>query len=145
MTTNRTTLLVLLLSCGTACGSRDEVTRIASPTGRLDAVLVETNGGATTSFGYLVYVVPHGQRPARRDEVASLYGAYRNRHAYGANLKWAAPTTLTIEYLRTQDLELRKPTLVVDGHTIEITLHSGVTDSSAPSGGMLYNLQKVHP
>jgi hypothetical protein len=32
--------------------SKDEVARNTSPTGKVDAVLLETNGGATTSFGY---------------------------------------------------------------------------------------------
>jgi hypothetical protein len=30
--------------------SKDEVARVSSPNGQIDAVLVETNGGATTSF-----------------------------------------------------------------------------------------------
>ncbi|MBL8397465.1 MAG: hypothetical protein JNL84_04855 [Candidatus Accumulibacter sp.] len=34
--------------------SKDEVARVVSPSGNIDAVLFETNGGATTSFGYEV-------------------------------------------------------------------------------------------
>jgi hypothetical protein len=53
--------------------------RVASPDGRVEAVLVETSGGATTSFGYEVHVVEKG-RPAG-DRVAWVYGAGRNAQA----------------------------------------------------------------
>lgn len=65
--------------------SKDEVARVVSPSGKVDAVLVEINGGATTSFGYEVYVVERGAQPSGSPTV-SLYGAVRNQHAYGANL-----------------------------------------------------------
>src|SRR6267142_6719220 len=64
--------------------SFDEVARVPHPNANVDAVLVETNGGATTSFGYEVFIFPRGQKPKRSDHaVASLYGAGRNDHAYG--------------------------------------------------------------
>ena len=110
--------LTLLAGCGLV--SRDEVVRVASPDGRVEAVLVETNGGATTSFGYEVHVVEKG-RPAG-DRVAWLYGAGRNAQAYGANLKWTGENELVIEY-------------------IKVSLRSGVNDPTAPAGGMLYNLE----
>ena len=47
-------LSLLLSACGIA--SEDEVARVTSPDGRVEAVLIETNGGATTSFGYKVLV-----------------------------------------------------------------------------------------
>jgi len=69
--------------------SFDEVARVSNSNATVDAVLVETNGGATTSFGYEVLILPHGQQPKRSDHaVVSLYGAGRNDHAYGANLRW---------------------------------------------------------
>ena len=67
--------------------SKDEVARVVSPSGNIDAVLFETNGGATISFGYEVYVVEHGTQPSG-SPVVLLYGAARNQHAYGANLSW---------------------------------------------------------
>ena len=70
-------VLALLAGCGLA--SRDEVARVGSPDGRVEAVLIETNGGATTSFVYEVHVVPKGW-PAS-NEVAWLYGAGRSEHA----------------------------------------------------------------
>src|SRR5215475_9506392 len=55
--------------------SFDEVSRITSPSGKVDAVLVERNGGATTSFSYDVFVVPKGKSVARGSEIAYLYGS----------------------------------------------------------------------
>jgi hypothetical protein len=49
--------IALALLAGCSLVSRDEVARVASPDGRVEAVLIETNGGATTSFGYEVHVV----------------------------------------------------------------------------------------
>jgi hypothetical protein len=136
------TLVVLLTACLVFPISRDEVARVVSSSGRLDAVLVETNGGATTSFGYLVYVVPHGAKPSKGREVAWLYGAGRNEHAYGANLKWEGVSALVVEYREAREVEVRRKTSVLGADTIAVVLRSGVTDSAAPAGGMLYNLQK---
>jgi len=121
--------------------SHDEVSRAPSGAGDLDAVLVETNGGATTSFGYLLYVVPHGRKPSVHTEVGMLYGAVRNDQAYGANLKWEG-SQLTVEYRDARHVELRTPTVTIDSRTVTIVFRSGVTDSSAPAGGMLYNLER---
>ncbi len=39
-----------------------QVAHVSSPNGSLEAVLTETNGGATTSFGYEVSVGPKGSK-----------------------------------------------------------------------------------
>lgn len=77
--------------------SRDEVARVLSPSGRVEAVLFETNGGATTSFGYEVFVVKRGAKPSGSPAVF-LNGAVRNPSAYGVNLKWSSPDSITVEY-----------------------------------------------
>jgi hypothetical protein len=120
--------------------SFDEVARV--PHDSIDAVLVETNGGATTSFGYEVFVLPHGTKPKRGGApAASLYGAVRSDRAYGVNLRWQPNDTLTIEYLDAQNASVLKNPVTVDARTITLVLKSGVNDPSAPGGGMLYNLQ----
>jgi hypothetical protein len=129
--------LALLAGCGLV--SRDEVARVASPDGRVEGVLVETNGGATTPFGYEVHVVEKG-RPAG-DRVAWLSGAGRNAQAYGANLKWTGENELVIEYLEARDQTLERKTVSVAGRAIKVSLRSGVNDPTAPAGGMLYNLE----
>ena len=128
---------VLLVGCGLV--SRNEVARVASPDGHVEAVLIETNGGTTTSFGYEIYVVENGRPP--RDRVAWLYGAARNPQAYGANLKWTSENDLVIEYREAREEILKRTTVSLAGRTIKVALRSGVNDSTAPAGGMLYNLE----
>jgi hypothetical protein len=132
--------------CVVACGSgsavgRDEVARVTSPDGALDAVLIETNGGATTSFGYDVEVVPHAGK-ADAAAVATLYGATRNGQAYGANLRWVGARELSVEYLQARWTRQKESTATVGNEKITVALHSGVTDNSAPPGGMAYNLKR---
>jgi hypothetical protein len=111
-----------------------------SPSGNVEAVLFETNGGATTSFGYEVFVVERGAKPSGSPAV-SLYGAVRNQHAYGANLKWLSPGSLAVEYLRARLVKVNMQAQSVGTQTIQFTLRDGVTDNAAPSGSMLYNLR----
>jgi len=138
-------LSMVLIALSGACflTSEDEVAPLTSPSGRLDAVLVETNGGATTAFGYYVYLVPHGHTYRRVQRVADLYDAGRNRQASGANLRWEGPRQLVIEYLTARQEHLDRPLAVVGPDSIAVSLRSGVLDSTAPGGGMLYNLQKA--
>lgn len=123
--------------------SWDEVARAPAPSTAVDAVLIETNGGATTSFGYIVYVVPRGQPAERTDtqSVARLYGAWRSDSAYGVSLTWQDSTHLSLDYLRARNAELQDSLLTVAGHVIRVSLRAGTTDSAAPSGGMLWNKQ----
>lgn len=103
--------------------SFDEVARVSSPDRRADAVLVETNGGATTSFGYYVFVVPSGVKLSERDDkylVAKLYGAVRNKSAYGANLNWSEKERLKIEFLNARSAELIETTINYGGFDVAI-------------------------
>jgi len=120
--------------------SKDEVARVVSPSGNIDAVLFETNGGATTSFGYEVYVVEHGAQPSGSPAV-SLYGAVRNQHAYGANLTWPSSDSLAVEYLSAKAAKVNAQTQSIGTQAIHIALRDGATDNAAPPGGMLYNLR----
>ena len=120
--------------------SKDEVARVVSPSGEFDAVLFETNGGATTSFGYDVYVVAHGVKLSGSPAV-SLYGALRNQQAYGANLVWPSADSLVVEYLSAEDAKLNTHTQSVGAQAIHIALREGIADMDAPPGGMLYNLR----
>jgi hypothetical protein len=122
--------------------SFDEVARAPHPNANVDAVLVETNGGATTSFGYEVFILPRGAKPNRgAPPDASLYGAVRSERAYGVNLRWQADDTLAIEYLEARHASISNNTVTVNGRSIQLALKSGVDDPTAPGGGMLYNLR----
>jgi hypothetical protein len=129
----------VLSGCTLGEWSFDEVARV--PHESVDAVLVETNGGATTSFGYEVFVLRHGAKPKRGDAAASFYAAVRNDNAYGVNLRWQPNDTLAIEYLEARNAKILANPVQVDGRPITLVLKSGVNDPSAPAGGMLYNLQ----
>jgi hypothetical protein len=76
--------LVFATACVLTGGvGRDEVARATSPDGVIDAVLVETNGGATTAFGYEVHIVPRGADPSETSQAAFLYAATRGEGAVG--------------------------------------------------------------
>lgn len=120
--------------------SKDEVASVKSPDGRLVAKLFEINGGATTSFRYLV-TVSDAAAPSREHEAASLQGAVRGPSAWGANLRWNSPRELTVEYLDAKSTDLLNPKISLLGSEITVLLRPNITDSSAPPGGMLYNLR----
>lgn len=138
------TIFFLVVSCGD--WSFDEVARASSPNEKVDAVLVEKNGGATTSFSYLVFIVPKNEKieeDLERFKVATLYGAVRNESAYGVNLKWYSENELVIEYLSAKDEQTLKPKIIIGNVDISVKLKNGIKDSEAPAGGMLYNLEKL--
>jgi hypothetical protein len=121
------------------CSSRDEVVRVTSPGGSVDALVFETDCGTLCSFGYEIRLAPKGGRNG--EEVAYLDGAIRNEDAWGVNLKWLDANKLSIEYLRADYSVLQKQAVNVGGHTVIVSLHVGVNDPRAPGGGMRYNLR----
>jgi hypothetical protein len=134
---------LILSGCGRAGTPGDEVARVRSPTGRVDAVLLEHNGGAGTDFSYTVYVVRSGGRAAGAAEVAWLGVPVRNHRAYGANLRWDRPASLHIEYWDAHHAKPRRTQAVIGQDTVTIVLAAGVFDSLAPAGGMRYNLGRA--
>ncbi len=60
----------------------------------------------------------------------------------GANLRWEGSRQLVIEYLTAEQEHLNRPLAVLGADTITVVLRSGVLDTTAPAGGMLYNLEK---
>jgi hypothetical protein len=135
-------LLPLLSNCMVAdAPSHDEVARYASPDGGTDAIVIESNGGATTSFWYDVCLSPHTGTCTARDSIASLYGAARSEQAYGVNVRWIDSTNLAIDFLSAERSSIRRPISHLNGRSIKVVLHPGITDPAAPPGGMLYNKQ----
>lgn len=130
--------IVLIIA---ACSSYDEVSRVSAPSGLVDAVLIESNGGATTSFNYHIFLEEKSLFGVNQTKVGNLYGAVRSKSAYGINLKWLDDKTLQLEYLRAQDTRLKINAVEIDNVIYSIKFKSGVTDHKAPPGGMLYNLQ----
>jgi hypothetical protein len=132
---------IVLLSALTlsACAGHDEVARVVSPDGAIDAVLVESNGGAITAFWYDIYLVRHGEPWRRAHSAAWLYDAMRSEQAYGVNIVWAAADSLEAQFSQATQTRLYRPEATVAGLPIKIVLRPGIVDASAPPGGMLYN------
>jgi hypothetical protein len=140
-----TLLPALLAMIGTGCGdlaSHDEVARVISPDGKVDAVLVESNGGATTSFGYDIHLVETGEEYRSESSAAHLYGAVRNESAYGANLVWVNSGQLEVQFLSAQKSSSSTTPVRVAGEEVLVSLRPGIVDAKAHRGGMLYNLER---
>jgi hypothetical protein len=118
------------------CISRNEVSRVSSPDGAFDAVLLESSE-PTSSFDYNIYVVKRGATLGRSPAAAYLHEALRSSDAYGVTLKWADANNLAVEYLTAKKVTLALRDLHVEGRDIRITLRADVSDPSAPAGGML--------
>jgi hypothetical protein len=87
--------IFLLAAALSACSvERKEVRRIRSPDGRVDAVLVRTNAGATTPFGWDVYVVPAGEHPSKKDENFAADELTPD----SLSIRWLRPKVLEIAY-----------------------------------------------
>ena len=119
--------------------SSDTVACAKSPSGAVEALLDENNGGATTSFGYVVSLRAVSSSATTGVRVASAYGAVRNDHAYGMTLVWVDANTLEIQYWQARWATVERPSVSIDGMTVTTRVKAGVRDESAPAGGMLYN------
>lgn len=114
--------------------SRHDVARVPSPSGGLEAILTETNGGATTSFGYEVSLMVTGS--SRATPVASLYGATRSRTAYGVDIRWLNEHALKIVYLNAKSVRNVVTRANVEGRVVDVELQSGIDNPAAPPGPM---------
>ena len=118
---------------------RDEVARTVSPDGKVAAVVYELPGNAETSFDYQVAVIGDG----KTQEVAKFSGAMRNDRAYGVNLHWLSDDKLSIDYFTTQSVRVMMGEVPTGGRVVSIYLRSGIRDSNALPGGMLFHLQQA--
>lgn len=129
--------LVIVVS---GCAARgDEVVRATSPDRGVDAVVLESSGGATTSFGYDVCLAPHGEKCCATDVAVSVYGAIRNDQAYGVNVQWADSQRLIVAYMRAERVAMKRSSAVFGNMAVAVDLKPGVVDSTAPAGAMQYN------
>ena len=133
------TFPVFLTGCP-EISSHDKVKEMWSPDGQTVATLYEENGGATTSFGYEVTLA--SKNSPEQKFAASLYGAARNREAYGVDLKWSDNSALVLECFSLKGAPKLSTPVHLEGRDVEIKLKTGVENASAPSGGMAYNLKR---
>lgn len=136
-----TSVLILALGCNVPLRV-GEVARVGSPSGRIEAIVIEANTGPKASSSYDVYLVPSGKDHNQGIHVASFYAASRSRTAFGINLKWNGPEELAIEYLEASAAEIMKATADIEGEQIQVKLRDGIEDPGAAPGGMLDNVKK---
>lgn len=97
----------------------DEVARTVSPSGAVDAVVLEVSGGATTSCLHEVCLVPHD-----------------------GDCKDVDSPHLNVEYASAKRVPLQRSSTIVAGATVLVPLEPGVVDPTAPTGSMSYNLHQ---
>ncbi len=120
-------LSVVVLVFVTGCGwSKVEVQRVASPSGELEAVVIEEDGGATTSKGYAVYIVERGNAELG-DHCAYIYGARLSENDYGISIEWSAEDHLEIHFIRAKFVEYEE-SIIVGDRLVEISLNGEVMD-----------------
>jgi len=86
----------------------EEIERIKSPDGIVDAVLVRGHGGATTGFNFSVFLVPRG---IKFDKKASWFereqALFRADHDEGLQLVWRKPKFLEIRFAKARIFQFR--------------------------------------
>ncbi len=95
----------LAISCVSGCINIagdwrfEETARVTSLDGVVDAVLVEGNAGATTSYSYTLFIVPRG---TKFEEKSLLFeydrAAFSADHQIDLQLVWSKPKFLEIRY-----------------------------------------------
>ncbi len=108
--------------------SRDEVARLKSPSGDLQAVIFETAGGATTDFGYEIHIISaNAISPSmscidgQKDAAVFLYGPTTSGQ-YGFSLQWVEPDRLSVTFENSRGSDLLRPTFVIGQHNVTVSL-----------------------
>lgn len=70
----------------------EEISRVKSPDGVVDAVTMRSNGSATVSYSYEVYIVPSGANPSAGYEI------FTADHTENMSLTWSRSKLLNIHY-----------------------------------------------
>jgi hypothetical protein len=117
--------------------SKTLIATVPSPDGRIAATLTETNGGATTSFGYIVSLKMLSQY--RSIQVANIYGSIRNDRGWGAELAWTDNNTLEIRH-RSGDVFFYRRGVAIGGQLVTVCLvrPAEVVRSSEPDGDVRF-------
>ncbi len=132
--------MIMLSGCLDLLGfpERQQVAWANSPDGAVHAILLETNGGATTSYGYEVELHPAQHQNDKPSPAGRLYGATRSSCAYGVNIRWLSSDHLALEFDQADRIKV-PPKVDLAGRTITIETRSGISDADAPCGGMAVN------
>lgn len=86
-------LITILSSCSLSSPcNQTEVERVKSTDGKVQAVLIKSDCGATTSVVYSVYMVGAGKKAEEKDLL------FKADHIEGFSLFWREPKFLEIKY-----------------------------------------------
>jgi len=113
------------------CADHKQIARIPAPDGSVEAVVVEGNGGATTSFWYDVYIVQPGADYSSGPDVAYTYGSLKHDREFGVDVSWKTPTDLDVAYQSAMKTSLNYSVTTVAGKQITVALRSECPESSA--------------
>jgi hypothetical protein len=104
--------------------SLKELKRIISSDKKVEAVLVETNGGATSSLDNLVFIVIPGKKITQADTKYSVFNA---DHYQNVDIKWEKNNELLISYSKARIFNYTNfwQTQEIDNwnYVVEIKLH----------------------
>jgi hypothetical protein len=87
------TIAVLFVALS-GCASHREVSRNLSPDGRVEAIIDEVDGGATTSLAYVLYLVPEGTQKLPSQK----YAVFVADHIAGLSVNWVEPKLLDLTF-----------------------------------------------
>lgn len=114
-----------------------EVRKLASSDENIFATLMEINGGATTAYGYRIYLESGDLLDfCFKKEIAFLYAATRNLCASGADLQWTSDNTILIKYLSARFTRVPAETVEFCGKTITVKLVPNTVTPEATCGAM---------
>lgn len=119
-------VIVLGLALASCSPVKEEVERVPSPDGAIDAVVIRVNAGATVSFYYDIYVVPAGSTAQGR-EVADFYGLYStDGWAEGMRPIWVDDSALQLRFEKARQGNLRQRSIEVAGRRIQLECNGSV-------------------
>lgn len=106
---------------------REEMMRVPSPDGEVEAIVLRVNAHSTVAFSYEVYVAP----PGERDVPTRIAGFYRV-HSDGEPERavtpvWLDDRNLQITFGAAQMGDLLQDDVVVDGRRIRLTCRGSVS------------------
>ena len=116
-----------------------EVARVASPEGDVVAVVFEQSGGATVTLPLYVELQSRDKVLPSGDLVVTIFGPAGRNHPCGVSPRWKTKDSLVIEYERADWVRLDRSSIEVAGHTISVSVQSGVTTPSEPGACRRYN------
>ena len=113
-----------------------EASRVTSPDGALDAVVLESDQGATTAYTYTVCIVDRGRSCTNRAAVAQFYDASRSKAAFGVDTAWQSPHQLIVTYLRAREAR-RLLSKDSSAKAVDVRFQSGTQNEAARRGPMV--------